>query len=225
MPATPSPLLDLYEAKGAGYFDCGRDELLPFIPRGAQRILDVGCASGLFGERLKRELQAECWGVEPAAKAAELARTRLDKVIHGFFSPDLQLPPASFDLICFNDVLEHIPEPVSTLQYARTLLRPGGRVFASLPNFRYITNIMRLLVKNEATYLDHGIMDRTHLRIFTKPSIPPFFAEGGFQVERIEGINSTESMFRFRMLEALTFGAIADMRWLQYVVVAKPTEG
>lgn len=218
------PLAQLYENKADGYFAVPRAELISFVPKTARRILDVGCGDGSFAAKLKQDLQAECWGVEPATKAAAMAQTKLDKALLGFFGPDLDLPENYFDLICFNDVLEHIATPADTLRVARRLLRPGGKVMASIPNFRYITNMWNLLVRNRAVYEDSGIMDRTHLRVFIKSSIPLLFSEAGFRVETLQGINPTEATLRFTVLNTLTLGAIEDMRWLQYVVVASPAE-
>lgn len=214
-------LQPLYDSKPSGYFEWNRAELLPFIPAAPRKVLDVGCGTGAFSTLVKQQHNAEVWGVELNPDAAATARERLDKVFQAMFSPELNLPAAYFDVICFNDVLEHMPDPGSALRYARSLLAPDGRVTASLPNFRHFPNIWKLIVHKSARYENEGIMDRTHLRIFTKSSIAALFQEGGLEIERIEGINGHLVTRWFRILNALSLGSISDMRWLQFAVVAR----
>jgi 2-polyprenyl-3-methyl-5-hydroxy-6-metoxy-1,4-benzoquinol methylase len=115
-----------YKRKPADYFQCPRPEMLPFVPVGCRRVLDVGCAEGAFGESLKRSRGIEVWGVEPTASAAAIAKGRLDNVIEGVFGPEINLPKGIFDCILFNDVLEHMLAPEMALRYAWELLAPGG---------------------------------------------------------------------------------------------------
>jgi hypothetical protein len=116
-------------------------------------------------------------------------------------------------------------DPYSALEYAKSLLSPGGKVVASIPNVRYFGNMWLLLVHRSWEYTDAGILDRTHLRFFTKKSIEAMFSDAGYAIETLEGINPVEiyePWFRskFRALNTLTFSAINDMRWLQFAVVA-----
>jgi 2-polyprenyl-3-methyl-5-hydroxy-6-metoxy-1,4-benzoquinol methylase len=68
--------------------------MLPFVPVNCRRVLDVGCAEGLFGESLKKVRRAEVWGIEPTKPAAAVAATRLDRVIECAFGPEAALPLA-----------------------------------------------------------------------------------------------------------------------------------
>src|SRR5689334_9487946 len=109
-------LEDKYSAKDVDYYGQTRGELLPFIPADARVVLDVGCAGGNFGKTLKSLRECEVWGVEPTADAAEMARNYLDNVITGTFPSALsQVGEKRFDAICFNDVLEHMPNPEDAL--------------------------------------------------------------------------------------------------------------
>jgi 2-polyprenyl-3-methyl-5-hydroxy-6-metoxy-1,4-benzoquinol methylase len=194
-------------------------------------VLDVGCGKGNFGEALKRSLKLEVWGIEPVPDAAAEAATKLDRVITGMFSPEAGLPEASFDLVTFNDVLEHLQDPAAALRLARTLLKPGGAVMASMPNIRHFQAQWDIVVRGEWRYRDHGIFDATHLRFFTKKSIPVLFGDCGFKVEQIQGINEYwwdddrggPSHWRvFKIINALTLNAIEDMKYLQFATVARP---
>jgi SAM-dependent methyltransferase len=101
------------------------------VPPG--RALDVGCGTGQLGEWL----EARGWdvtGVEPSQHAAGAARAR-GLTVHAEPFADVVLEPASFDAILFNHSLEHLPDPLATLGKARSFLRSGGLVVATLPNF------------------------------------------------------------------------------------------
>jgi len=208
------------------YADSIRREMLSFVPESARMILDVGCSVGYFGEQLKTERSAEVWGVEIDKEAADIASGRLDRVFNRSFDRDLQLPEASFDCVVFNDVLEHMVDPYSALTYARELLKKDGCVVASIPNVRYFENVWNLLVKGTWEYTDIGILDRTHLRFFTMKSIRAMFCSLGYEIVTIEGINSVDwkaPRQRFRLIKLLLIRVIADMRWLQFAVVARPS--
>jgi 2-polyprenyl-3-methyl-5-hydroxy-6-metoxy-1,4-benzoquinol methylase len=221
-----------YDTKPASYFEQSRPEMLPFVPSDCKRVLDVGCGRGNFGQALKQERKIEVWGLEPVAAAAAEAATKLDRVIEGIFTPDANLPPANFDVITFNDVLEHLLDPAEALQFAGKLLKPSGAIVASIPNFRHFPAMWDIVVRGEWRYRDSGIFDRTHLRFFTRKSILALFADCNFSVEKIEGLNAywgdgTDSSPRwrnFKIINGLTLNAIEDMKYLQFAVVARPVK-
>jgi 2-polyprenyl-3-methyl-5-hydroxy-6-metoxy-1,4-benzoquinol methylase len=219
-----------YESKPTDYFEQSRFEMLRFVPPDCQRVLDVGCGKGNFGEALKQSRKIEVWGIEPVASAVAEAAGKLDRAIEGMFTPETDLPRESFDAIIFNDVLEHLPDPAAALRLARTLLKPGGVVVASIPNIRQFQALWEIVVRGEFRYRDSGIFDRTHLRFFTKKSILALFAECGFAVEKIEGINSywwlggtgePSRWIFFKIINALTFNRVEDMKHLQFATVAR----
>ncbi len=227
-----SPKPPGYETKPASYFELARAEMVPFIPAQCQRLLDVGCGRGNFGELLKKQLKVEVWGLEPVATAAAEAATKLDNVIEGIFTPDTDLPLASFDAITFNDVLEHLMDPMEALRHAAKLLKPDGVVVTSIPNIRHFAAMWEIVVRGEWRYRDSGTFDRTHLRFFTRKSILAMFADCGYQVEKIEGINpywsddsaNSPRWRNFKIINALTLNAIEDMKYLQFVVIARPNK-
>jgi 2-polyprenyl-3-methyl-5-hydroxy-6-metoxy-1,4-benzoquinol methylase len=101
-------LLDM-ETKPDGYYAGQRKDMLGNIPRDIRRMLEVGCAEGVFSSQLKAQIGMETWGIEMNPAAAARAEARLDRVIAGKAEEVLdQLPDAYFDCIVCNDVLEHI---------------------------------------------------------------------------------------------------------------------
>jgi 2-polyprenyl-3-methyl-5-hydroxy-6-metoxy-1,4-benzoquinol methylase len=223
-------LLD-YETKAAEYFKYPRPEMLPFIPVACRRVLDVGCANGSFGESLKRSRAGvEVWGVEPTKSAAAVAKSKLDRVVEGVFDSQTSLPTGSFDCILFNDVLEHMLAPELALRYAKELLAPGGVIVASIPNIRSFPIVWQLMFHARWEYQDAGVLDRTHLRFFTKSSIANLFVREGFALEKVSGINAymgipnvrRRTWTLYRLANFLSMRKFDDMRFQQFAIVARP---
>jgi 2-polyprenyl-3-methyl-5-hydroxy-6-metoxy-1,4-benzoquinol methylase len=223
-----------YETKPADYFQCGRPEMLQFVPEDCRRVLDVGCGEGNFGETLKRTRGLEVWGVEPTRSAAAMAKTKLDRVIEGMFGQQTVLPSGYFDCILFNDVLEHMLAPELALRYARNLLAPRGAIVASIPNIRSFPTVWDLIFHGRWEYQDCGVLDKTHLRFFTKSSIVNMFEREGFVAENVCGINAYEGnrgiaeakrpiWIPYWLVNAVLFGKFSDMRFQRFAVVAKPS--
>ena len=91
----------------------------------------------------------------------------------------------------------------------------------SLPNVRYFFNVVDLALHGRWDYADEGILDRTHLRFFTRRSMHDLLAGAGYAVESQNGINPTGSRV-FRLFDLLTLRRFADMGFLQFACVAQP---
>jgi len=204
------------------YYHNPRREMLRFVPGAAQRILDVGCFSGAFGEELKKSRTVEVWGVDPDAVAAAQARRVLDRVLCGYFDAQLDLPDAHFDAIVMNDVLEHMSDPWAALELAARKLKPGGKIVVSLPNLRQIDNLLHILFDKDFRYELNGIRDSTHLRFFTRKSAIRLLEECGLEVEHVEGICEqwwTRSIWR-RIAFRLFARQLAETKYVQFALVA-----
>ena len=200
--------------------------MLAFIPASATRVLDVGCHTGAFGAGLKRRRCGGCevWGVEMNPITAAQAQSCLDRVHVGAFDADADIPPHHFDVVVFNDVLEHFADPWQALAVARSKLAPGGVVVASIPNFRHLDNLIHLLWRQDFRYEATGIRDRTHLRFFTRKSALRLFQDSGFQVLQARGINADWSHPNWarRLAYRAIAAAAPDTRYLQFAIVARP---
>ncbi len=196
--------------------------MLEFIPPEAKRILDVGCGEGIFAQAAKQKCNAEVWGAELVPSVADMAARRLDRVIAGDIMQKLdELPDSYFDCITFNDVIEHLADPYSMLTVIKGKLSPTGVVVSSIPNVRNFRNLFELVIRGEWRYVEAGILDKTHLRFFTKKSIFEMFESLGYEVLQLDGINATKSL-RVTLFNVLTFGFFNDTRFLQFACVAKP---
>ena len=189
----------------------------------ASRILEVGCGAGLFRENFKYKNIYH--GVEMDEAAASLAKKRLDDVFIGsILDVSGQLQAASYDLIVCNDVLEHIYDSEAFISIIKSLLKYDGRILFSVPNVRYVSNLREILISKDWRYVDEGVLDRTHVRFFTKKSLLRLFAENGLVVKKIKGING-KSIFPksfnklVRLFSALILGF--DILFLQFAVLVE----
>jgi SAM-dependent methyltransferase len=96
-----------------------------------KKILDVGCGGGLF-LRICTKLGATATGIEPSPIAAEKARSFGLNVFNGTIE-DFETDER-FDIITASQVLEHVPDPVSTLTRMKSFLAPGGMIWIAVPN-------------------------------------------------------------------------------------------
>lgn len=173
-------------AKQAAYYQEARPEIQALVLAPGARILDVGCAAGELGLALKQAGAVEVVGVELSEQAAAQARAKLDQVFQGNVEElELPLEAEHFDYVIFADLLEHTVDPWQVLANYSRFLKPGGCVIASLPNVRFHAVIARLIF-NRWGYSDRGILDSTHLRFFTLPTMREMFERAGLRVERVQ---------------------------------------
>jgi 2-polyprenyl-3-methyl-5-hydroxy-6-metoxy-1,4-benzoquinol methylase len=203
------------------YFSNDRKEMLQFVPIGCKKILEIGCSEGKFGQLLKGTSNAEIWGVEMNESAAIAAKKNIDTVVYGdFFDIEGKLPSRYFDCIVCNDVIEHIFDPWLFLRKVTRLLSDEGYVVCSIPNVRYVGNLVELLIKKDWEYKRSGILDITHCRFYTKKSMIRLFESSGFSVLNIKGINGTKSV-KVKFASLFSLGFFSDITYLEFAIVAR----
>jgi len=142
-------------------------------------VLDVGCGFATTSQHI-RARGNRVTGIETAAEAVQVARERIDEVIAADLRT-LDLGERRFDAILFADILEHLAWPEEVLTRYLGLLKPGGRVFVSLPNIG-LWSVRLSLAFGRFQYTDTGVLDRTHLRFFTRSSAKRLIAGAGLRV-------------------------------------------
>lgn len=153
--------------------------ILGMLP-GDVDILELGCSAG-FMTRVLHERGCRITGVEVDPIAAEHAAPFLERLIVGDLDREPlvgDLAPASFDLVLAADVLEHLRDPAACLRSLIPLLRPGGEILVSVPNVAHIDVRLELL-RGRFDYRDNGLLDRTHVQMFTLPMLVDLLAETG----------------------------------------------
>ncbi len=146
--------------------------------RAGSRVLDVGCAGGYLGRALR---ERGCFvvgvdGREDAAARAACDRFYVAELDGGAWAPDER----GFDYILFGDVLEHLRD-TSILARCKPWLAPGGRVIASTGNVALW--FMRLsLLAGRFRYAPRGILDQTHVRLYTRATFRRLVEDAGLRV-------------------------------------------
>ena len=211
-------------------------QIIRRIPPGS-RVLELGCATGYMSEFLRRELGCRVVGVEYDREAAAQAEPRCDRVIIA----DLEDPAwvdalgeERFDVVTCADVIEHLRSPVRLLQALPGCLEPDGVLLASIPNTAHASVRLDLL-EGRLTYRDTGILDRTHLHLYTQHSLRTLFSKARYRVEeltytfhdladniireRLERLGLHPSEPTFSLLHA------PDAAAYQFIVRARPLRG
>jgi hypothetical protein len=153
------------------------------LPPGAQ-VLDIGTAGGTVG-RFCSQLGLLCKGVEPGPQWAELARPFYQDVWVGKVEdvPDDFLSGAQ--AVVLGDVLEHMPDPQAVLTRLVSLQPDDCRFIVSVPNIANLWVRLHVL-SGHFDYAERGILDRTHLRFFTRRTFLALLSDCGLQASRLE---------------------------------------
>jgi 2-polyprenyl-3-methyl-5-hydroxy-6-metoxy-1,4-benzoquinol methylase len=162
-----------------------------------KRVLDVGCATGDVAEVLA-DHGCNVTGIEIDPAAARQAEKHCERVVVGDvedLDPNAELDDESFDVILFGDTLEHLKDPLRTLERLKPLLRPEGYVVASIPNVAH-GSVRLALMQGKFQYGSLGLLDTAHLRFFTRESVEQLFTEAGLLITGLRrtsrGIFDTE---------------------------------
>jgi len=144
--------------------------------RKGKDVLDVGCGFATTSQYIQQRGNRVV-GIESNADAVAVARTRIGEVIES----DLQnVPSGKFDTIIFADVLEHLQWPTGVLKKYADLLKPDGTVIVSLPNVG-LWSVRLGLLFGGFRYQDSGVLDRTHLRFFTRRTAIEMLRSAGYK--------------------------------------------
>lgn len=208
--------------KPTGYYESTREDMLKYIPNDVKKTLEFGCGFGGFSALLKNKLGAETWAVEIDEKVAKTASEKLDKVINSEASEAIdKLPDNYFNCIIFFDILEHLVDPYSLLTSVKKKLAKNGIIVISIPNVRYYRHLVDFVVHGNWDYKEQGILDKTHLRFFTRKSLLKMFDNLEFKIHTFEGIHPTHSR-TFKIVNFLLCNSLGDVRYLHYVAVVSP---
>jgi SAM-dependent methyltransferase len=164
------------------------DRIGTLVPLDGARLLDVGSAHGWFlEEAAARGVRAT--GVEPEEDVAAGPLSRGLDVRAGFF-PDVLEEGETFDVITFNDVLEHIPDARGVLAACAGALRPGGVLSVNIPNadglgYKVATSVGRVGVRGPfERFWQHGLPS-PHVHYFTRAGLTRLAEESGFAVDGV----------------------------------------
>ncbi len=140
------------------------------------RLLDVGCATGLFLHAAQEYGKWQVQGIEPSAAEAEYGRRQFGvDIVTGRLS-DIRYDNASFDVVTMWDVLEHLHDPMDALSEVERILRPGGIFVARVPHFESLD--ARLFGRYWA-----GLEPPRHLYVFPQKVLTAMLQRVGLVLE------------------------------------------
>ncbi len=217
--------------------DVANLDLLSMVPTLSQNVIEVGCMSGALAREYKKiNPTARYIGIDINEQYANLAKTYCDET----FCLNIETVQAGFyadlsfvDCWIFGDVLEHLVDPWRILQEIKAVIPSNGAVVACIPNLQHWSLVAKI-VSGDFRYENSGLLDRTHLRWFTRQTIVDLFDGAGFQIYdmRSRSIPHQHLELEHRITEALIetgrqYGAEPDtvrqdLKAFQYVLAARP---
>ena len=199
------------------YFKNQRKELASYINPNACRVLEIGCGVGNFKSNFKYKI--EYWGIEPNKNAAKIAGKNAYKIFSDSYENVYQsLPNSYFDLIICNDVIEHMVDFDFFFKTIKSKMVKGGFIIGSVPNVRFYQNLIKLIFFRDWKYEDEGILDKTHLKFFTRKSLISIFRNHDFKIIDINGINSIsikDSITKYPLKVTICFFLGFDSKYKQ----------
>jgi len=224
----------LFNMKQTPAHDDHNPDLLEIIPGNAKRVVEAGSSSGALA-RAYKEINRTCEyiGIEVDAKYADLSRRYCDRVLVANIDQlDSSILDQLTEIDCwvFGDVLEHLVDPWTVLTKVKNTLSKNGCIVACIPNMQH-WSIQLKLNRGMLQYETAGLLDKTHLRWFTRITIIELFESANLQIiegkPRVFKGENDDKMLEVIKATAIAIGAdpnqaVADASPIQYVVKAVP---
>ena len=166
-------------------------------------VLDIGCGGGILSESMAKKGAAKVLGIDLAEKSIKVAKlhaleAQLPHLRYQTISAEdlAAQEPASFDIVTCMEMLEHVPDPASTVQAAAQALKPGGTVIFSTIN-RNAKAFMLAIVGAE--YLLKLLPRGTHeyAKLIRPSELAGFCRAAGLDVSQVCGMEHNPVTQRF----------------------------
>jgi len=139
------------------------------------RLLDIGCASGLFLNGMREQGNWELYGVEPNEYAAKIAQEQYNLNVKIGLLEEAEYPDRFFDVVTLWDVLEHLHDPKAQMREIHRILKPDGFIIFRVPNANSF----------DAKIFKHywaGLDAPRHLYVFTFDTLNKLLTSTGFRI-------------------------------------------
>lgn len=181
-------------------------DLYNLIPQGIDRLVEVGCMHGQMGQAyLTNNPNSHYTGIDIDPDYAAVAAKSCTKAICADIE---QMSASEFDALfpsrcwIFGDCLEHLRDPWKILHKVREKISPDGVLMVCIPNAQHWSIQWRLLSGN-FRYEDSGLLDRTHLRWFTRLTLLEMFEQTGWRIDAGVARMLPETLMQNQILEAI----------------------
>ena len=168
------------------YHDLVRRDVFPLLPEHVGAVLDFGGGVGATSAELRASGRAEravlfdqvAGNALPAVDTVEALDLNDGAAVEAALAKT-----GPFDTILALDILEHLVDPWATVALLDKALRPGGSLIVSVPNINNLIVVVPLVFRGRFEYQDAGVLDRTHLRWFTRKSAIELATCSGMKLE------------------------------------------
>jgi 2-polyprenyl-3-methyl-5-hydroxy-6-metoxy-1,4-benzoquinol methylase len=211
------------------YHGTVRQDVIRKIPVAKGALLDIGGGNGATASALKKSGFATAVVIDMVDKEAVLAS--VDRYIQADLSDPAVVGAVvhehgPFDVILCLDILEHLPDPWQLLRVVHDLAAPSSLLVVSLPNVSHYTATFPLLFGGRWDYQADGVLDRTHLRFFTRATAVQLVRDTGY---RIESVYPTESAKKLKVvvkkiMRLVSLGFANRFIDQGYIIVARKVE-
>ncbi len=211
------------------YFNlAGNGRIVTLIEEDVQKainVLEIGCdCAGTLLLTKSIFPKASLYGTDICEASLNIAKHAVNACYNNIEDMNIPFTDVKFDYIIFGDVLEHLREPLSVVKYCRELLKDGGYILASIPNFMNVY-VMEELLHGYFTYQETGLLDRTHIHMFTYKEIIKMFKEAGYEITTMNAASSDISEDADKLIDKLmSLGSGVERHMyttFQYLVKAK----
>jgi SAM-dependent methyltransferase len=174
-------------------FNQERDQSFDALQRDVQppgRLLDIGSGNGRLLYRA-RQAGWEVMGLELSTGMADFVTAELgiDVLVADFLAPTHELESVGqFDVVVLRHVLEHLPDPLLTMEKLRALIKPDGHLLLEMPNIEAMTKKWSRFVVNAGLYKRKFSDDfmAGHCNEYSRRSMNFLAAKAGFDLVRWE---------------------------------------
>ena len=161
-----------------------KEEIFLRVPRDS-KVLEVGCNFGLLGKALREKKNCIVYGIDFYDPVLDKAKKNLN-VVKKVDLEKYSFPfKEKFDVIIFEDVLEHLRYPEEILKIYKNMLNSNGKIIVSLPNIANIKIRFSLLLGNW-NYKNSGILDKSHFRFYTKRTSNELLKKSGYNSKIVD---------------------------------------
>lgn len=206
---------EFYHIKDNSYYNEWREDIYNILKNKGpfKRSLEIGCGSGILSRELKNnKIVSYTVGIEPYASLIE--ENNFDEFSKSDVESSLSnlKTKEKFDLIILADVLEHTIDPWLIMRgLVNDSLENNGMIVISLPNFRNIMTLYKVIVKNSFKYEKEGVFDITHMRFFCTSDMKELITSSGLKANLLTPsyLHKRYKFFsvnRLRIINFLTLG-------------------
>lgn len=149
-----------------------KDAVLKLVSWKGKEVLDAGCGTGEMPYLIAQKGAKRVVGIDYASSAIKEAEKNYHLPNLSFLCADLQKVKGTFDIIVSLGTIEHIDDPLTALRRLKKLLKPGGSLVVTCPNWTnprgYVLMALRILFDAKITLADLHYLTPVEMEAWAK---------------------------------------------------------